>query len=131
MRTKAKPPLDVVGVPIVFSGYDLEEFYVPRKGFSQERLRERQMEKALQVVLATSHGIATTSPEQVYRHVTPLTFSLLKDRSKRPGCYLMTIEYRFQGAAWRHVFRYERDLKGEISVSGRLYTHARRPIVAK
>ena len=126
MDATAKPPPDMTGIPFTFTGYEIAECYDHRGKFRLGELRRQQNEKGLQVILSGHHGIATKWPEEVYTHVTPLSFSLIKARRMHPPCYLMTIEYRCQGVTWQHVFRFERNTNG--GVSGRLYTHARRPI---
>ncbi len=117
------------GFPIEFTGYEIESCYSKRGIFRISELRQYQKEKGMQIILANYHGIVTAWPDELYRYVTITRFSIRKARYGRPG-YLMTIEYRFQEATWRHVFRYQRN-RGGISVSGRLYTYLRRRIVAK
>lgn len=129
MDAQMKPPPDRVGAPFVFSGYELEELFDKRGRFRLRALRKRQEEKALQILLVGYHGIMVDGLEEVYQHVTPVSFSLVKARRTHWGYYYMTLVYRYQGTTWRHVFRFERSVNGGLS--GRLYFNSRRRIATK
>lgn len=131
MDALSKRSADEAAIPTVFSGYELESCYLPRRGFNRGALRELQLAKGLQVILSVCHGIVAREPEEMYQHATLLDFTLRKAYRMPPGNYLMIIVYRLQGETWRHVFRYERNLKGERSVSGWLSIKSRRLVATK
>lgn len=131
MDTLARTSREMAGFPLVFTGYELAECRDSKKGFRLGRLRQLQLEKSLQIILREYHGIATSWPYEVYHHAEVLReLSLVKMRRVHPVRYLMTIRYRCQKKIWEHVFRYERNTKGGISVSGQLFTHSRQLVVA-
>ncbi len=108
MDAFTKPPLELFGFPIIFTGYELDECR-DQKGFRLSRLRRFQLEKSLQVTLCEYHGIAIRYLDEVYQHVEVISdLSLVKMKRVHPVWYLMTIKYRYQKKAWEHVFRYER-----------------------
>jgi hypothetical protein len=120
MDTILKWPLTMAGVPLVFSGYEVEECYDQRGRFRLGKLRKRQEEKVLQASLLVHHGITTAGPEEVYRYVTPLhPISIVKARRAHWGYYLMTVTYRYRGVAYARTFRFVRSSRGGLS--GHLY----------
>ncbi len=129
MKTTAGLPFDAAGVPIIFTGYEIAELFDKKGHFRLGELRKRQAEKALQLILSDCHDVAVKWPEDVHHHVTLVDFSLVKARRTRWGYYLMTIVYRYQEFAWKHVFRFVRSSNGGLG--GHLYFNSRRRIVAK
>lgn len=117
---------------LAFSKEEIESFFED-KGFSRRfhlgRLRQRQLEKALQVILLDCHSIATKYPEEVHRYVEHAHLSMVKARRAHWGYYVLTVRYAYQGEAWEHVFRFERNTGGGLS--GILYFNSRRRMVAK
>lgn len=110
-----KMPSTVAGAPFVFSGYEIEECYDKRGKFHLGQLRKRQEEKVLQASLLMRHGIVLENLEEVRRHVTPISFSVVKARRARWGYYLMTVTYRYKGVVYTQVFRFVRNQSGGLS----------------
>lgn len=129
MKTTVIPPPDMVGCPLIFTGYEVAELFDEKGRFRLGALRERQAEKALQIILSDYHDVAAKWPDEVHRHVTPISFSLVKARRTRWGYYLMTIVYRYREVTWKHVFRFVRSSNGGLG--GHLYFNSRRRIPAK
>ncbi len=124
-----KPSPDMSGVPFVFTADEIQEFFDEKGRFQLKKLRQRQAEKAMQVVLFGYHSLMTKRPEEVHEHARLKHFSLVKARHVRRGYYLMTVEYVRGGKMWRHIFRFVRHTNGGLS--GTLYFNSRRRITAR
>ncbi len=117
---------------LAFSKEEIASFFEDKdfsRRFHLGRLRRRQLEKALQVILLDCHDILVKDPEEVHRYVTHTNLSIVKARRAHWGYYVLTVWYTYQGTAWEHVFRFERNTGGGLS--GILYFNSRRPKVAK
>lgn len=115
--------------PFIFTAAEVRSLFDDNGKFHLRLLRQRQAEKALQVILLECHNIGTVEPEEVHRYVTLDRFSLVKARRTHWGYYLLTLEYTYEGKKWKHVFRFERNTIGGLS--GTLYFNSRRLLAAK
>lgn len=124
MDTRVKPlSFPVAGVPLLFTPEELGECFGPHGRFHEERLRRKQAEKVLQVILRHTHGIMVSHSKDVHKHATPKRFQIARRRGASWGYHLMTLSYEFEGKHLKETFRFVRD-SGKESTNGYLCLHS-------
>ncbi len=123
MDTQVKPfSFPVAGVPITFAPEELSECFGPHGRFRKEKLRQKQAEKVLQVILRHTHGIVVSHSKDVHKYAELKRFQIARRRGAHWGYHLMTLSYELGGRHLKETFRFLRD-SGKESTNGYLCLH--------